>query len=81
MADCMTMHDVGDLVGQHDSHLVVCEAVEQGVPQDHAPAGTEADGFRGKALAEADLIESATIQGAASFVEEALADRVRALVY
>jgi predicted peroxiredoxin len=32
-------------------------------------------------LAEADLIESATIQGAASFVEEALADRVRALVY
>ena len=32
-------------------------------------------------LAEADLIESATIQGAASFVEEALADKVRALVY
>jgi predicted peroxiredoxin len=32
-------------------------------------------------LAEADLIESATIQGAASFVEEALADNVRALVY
>jgi predicted peroxiredoxin len=32
-------------------------------------------------LAEADLIESATIQGAASFVEEVLADDVRALVY
>jgi predicted peroxiredoxin len=32
-------------------------------------------------LAEADLIESATIQGAASFVEAALADEVRALVY
>jgi predicted peroxiredoxin len=32
-------------------------------------------------LAEADLIESATIQGAASFVEEALADNVRVLVY
>jgi predicted peroxiredoxin len=32
-------------------------------------------------LAEADLIESATIRGAASFVEEALADNVRALVY
>jgi predicted peroxiredoxin len=28
-----------------------------------------------------DLIESATIQGAASFVEAALADNVRALVY
>jgi hypothetical protein len=35
-----------DLVRQHDPHLVVWEAVEQGVPQDHAPAGTEADGFR-----------------------------------
>ena len=32
-------------------------------------------------LAEADLIESATIQGAASFVESALAGDVRALVY
>ena len=32
-------------------------------------------------LAEADLVESATIQGAASFVEAALADDVRALVY
>jgi predicted peroxiredoxin len=32
-------------------------------------------------LAEADLIESATIRGAASFVEAALADDVRALVY
>ena len=32
-------------------------------------------------LAEADLIESASIQGAASFVEEVLADNVRALVY
>ncbi len=32
-------------------------------------------------LAEADLIESATIKGAASFVEAALADNVRALVY
>jgi predicted peroxiredoxin len=32
-------------------------------------------------LAEADLIESAIIQGAASFVEEVLADNVRALVY
>jgi predicted peroxiredoxin len=32
-------------------------------------------------LAEADLIESATIQGAASFVEEVLADDVRVLVY
>ncbi|MGH3340792.1 MAG: DsrE family protein, partial [Propionibacteriaceae bacterium] len=32
-------------------------------------------------LAETDLIESATIQGAASFVESALADEVRALVY
>ena len=32
-------------------------------------------------LAEADLIESATIQGAASFVEEVLVDDVRALVY
>jgi predicted peroxiredoxin len=32
-------------------------------------------------LAEADLIESATIQGSASFVEEVLADNVRALVY
>ncbi|HET8915469.1 MAG TPA: DsrE family protein [Propionibacteriaceae bacterium] len=32
-------------------------------------------------LAEADLIESATIQGAASFVEAVLADNVRALVY
>src|SRR4029453_4579144 len=32
-------------------------------------------------LAEADLIESATIQGAASFVEEVLTDNVRALVY
>ena len=28
-----------------------------------------------------DLVESATIQGAASFVEAALADNVRALVY
>jgi predicted peroxiredoxin len=28
-----------------------------------------------------DLVESATIQGAASFVEEALADNVQALVY
>jgi predicted peroxiredoxin len=32
-------------------------------------------------LAEPDLIESATIQGAASFVEEVLAGNVRALVY
>jgi predicted peroxiredoxin len=32
-------------------------------------------------LTEDDLIESATIQGAASFVEEVLADNVRALVY
>jgi predicted peroxiredoxin len=32
-------------------------------------------------LAENDLVESATIQGAASFVEAALADNVRALVY
>ena len=32
-------------------------------------------------LAEADLIESASIQGAASFVEQVLADNVRALVY
>jgi predicted peroxiredoxin len=32
-------------------------------------------------LAESDLVESATIQGAASFVEAALADKVRALVY
>jgi predicted peroxiredoxin len=32
-------------------------------------------------LVEADLIESATIQGAASFVEEVLADDVRALIY
>ena len=32
-------------------------------------------------LAEADLIESASIQGAASFVEAALADGARALVY
>jgi predicted peroxiredoxin len=32
-------------------------------------------------LGEADLVESATIQGAASFVEAALADKVRVLVY
>jgi predicted peroxiredoxin len=32
-------------------------------------------------LAEPDLIESATIQGSASFVEEVLAGNVRALVY
>jgi predicted peroxiredoxin len=32
-------------------------------------------------LGEADLVESATIQGAASFVEAALGDNVRALVY
>src|SRR4029450_6832629 len=32
-------------------------------------------------LGEGDLIESATIQGAASFVEAALGDNVRALVY
>jgi predicted peroxiredoxin len=32
-------------------------------------------------LVEADLVESATIQGAASFVEAALADNVQALVY
>ena len=32
-------------------------------------------------LAEADLVESASIKGAASFVEEVLADNVRALVY
>jgi predicted peroxiredoxin len=32
-------------------------------------------------LGEGDLVESATIQGAASFVEAALADNVRALVY
>jgi predicted peroxiredoxin len=32
-------------------------------------------------LAEADLVEPATIQGAASFVEAALADNVQALVY
>ena len=32
-------------------------------------------------LTEADLIESATIQGAASFVAAALADNVQALVY
>ena len=32
-------------------------------------------------LVEADLIESAAIQGAASFVEEVLANDVRALVY
>jgi predicted peroxiredoxin len=32
-------------------------------------------------LVEGDLVESATIQGAASFVEAALADNVQALVY
>jgi predicted peroxiredoxin len=32
-------------------------------------------------LAAGDLVESATIQGAASFVEAALADNVQALVY
>jgi predicted peroxiredoxin len=32
-------------------------------------------------LTENDLVDSATIQGAASFVEAALADNVRALVY
>ena len=32
-------------------------------------------------LGEGDLVESATIRGAASFVEAALADNVRVLVY
>jgi predicted peroxiredoxin len=32
-------------------------------------------------LTEGDLIESATIQGAASFVEAALADNIQALIY